>query len=270
MERLFMKKYKTILLDIDSLTYFLSQIHHQEREIYEQTIKQGIISLKDFKVIGLAKRRSSYTKKFIRHLDNSNFTLITQEEVNAQVYNEIYLKKLIEILKLEKEELLLVTGEFRMLQSAKILGIDQCFLSIFSTDNFSNLATFNINKIEELNNYLQNDCQEEEIIKREKNYKYIYINPEVIELLKSKNILITNNLEINQEILLSDYTIDKNDWLVVTTNPEEAYKMNKNQIATCFINNYSNDIFNFTPEYEIYKNNIDSDLPKLLTLIKKN
>lgn len=258
-----MKTYSTIFLDIDSLTYFLFRTRHYEKKIYESLIVKGIKSLNNFEIIGISENNSKYATDFISKNRIKNINLITAKKItmSPDCNSKYYLNHLVALSKVHPEKILVVTGSDKMLETAKRTGLDTCFLSTFSIKKEDISEEFTIQKLEELNRYQE---KKEKIDQQEQiNYQSFYIHPKVVNVLKEKEVTLEVPYFVEEQCLSS--IKEKHSTLAVTLDPIEAIFMKKVYgCSVCFVNNHSNDMIDFNPNYEMSIEQVPERLVKLL------
>ncbi len=216
---------KNILLDLDSITYFLHTKRNWEKEAYAEMFQKGIRSLKEQKIIGITKnkkRAELFLKKM--HL----FHLTVWEECPQK---SIAIPTILQDFHLSKKETIVVSASSDYLKQARMLHLATAYWKTF--DHHPVEATDKIEKLEEL--------QE---VKPKKEISPIYIDTKLLSLLGSAF-----------PAKISDNLIDfenTNPTIAYTMDPYQVFKFQRRNVKVCFVNNHHNDCIDTNADSEIF------------------
>lgn len=243
-----MKDYKTILLDIENIITILKFKNESERQEYNSKIKSGIRSLESHQIIGLLPY-----KKGQDYIPENKLAKVSSCGHISKKIDTLYLATVIKKYGLKKEETLIITGDYDVIASAKVLNIDQCYVKFLALVPFDIDATIKMNNIENLN-----------LINRKNDKGAFYINSQLLSYLREHNVTLRESYVTNINTLKKSKA--PSSTLIVTDSPSDIAKLeNTNQYDICFINNHGNDCIDFTPTYEMSIESAPTELQKLLT-----
>ncbi len=218
---------KNILLDLDSITYFLHTKRNWEKEAYEKILQQGIRSLENQKIIGITKN-SKRAELLLRKMHLSHLTL--WEECSQK---SMTIPTILQNFHLSKEETVVVSASTYYFMQAKLLHMTTVYW-----ETFGNHPVETMNKIEKLE-----ELKELEQEHPKKEIASIYIDSKLLSLLEN-----ISQTKISDNLL--DFA-NTNPTIAYTMNPYQGFKFQRRNVKVCFVNTHTNDWLDVNYEDEI-------------------
>ena len=262
-----MKTYTTVFIDIDNITYELHNnkyMHSYALEMVEQMLKKGFKSLQNFELIALLGKNENYGKNFMLKNRLEFMKTVSKNSIGFTKGNSAYLEYLLKYFDRTKKEVLVVSGNYNILNAANLVGFDTCYFNMF-TPNFLNVeTTISIKKLEELKKYMVKPQFEKTNLTNlnvTSNYHY-YIDSSLVNILKEKNISL-QEYDSDKELFLN-HNLDNKVPCAITMDLAFAKKVKEHGGITCFINNHYNDSIDYIADYESSIENLPKQLQKLM------
>ncbi len=263
-----MKKYTTIFLDIDSITYELNRNRHMHDytiSMIEQILKKGLKSLQKFEVIALLGKKEDIGRKYLRKNRITFMKEVSKRLVGFTKDNSSYFNYLLKHYNRNKNNVLVVSGNPVLLDAAKLVDIDTCYFNIFNPNIREYNPNLTISKLEELvkfrevNKELKITTEEPEI---EKEKYHFYVDQRLVEVLEQNNIIL-NNYDSDKNKILS-CKINKEKVFAITVEPSLVKIFKEKGYTTYFVNNHRNDCVDYITDYESSIENLVPQLKKVI------
>lgn len=134
-----MKKYSTVLLDLDSIMLFLKYQDEIGKSQSAIKIRNEVYDIKanNIDVVGLCS--SNYYFKTQDFLNSYNLyeSIIETPNIKSLSLNHLYFYNLLHVLLGDIDKMLVVSGSTQVIESAKVLGLDCCYYDPFKVDTFN-------------------------------------------------------------------------------------------------------------------------------------